>query len=34
MHHIVAEPEGDTPELLARAIAAEVGAQLVALRAR
>lgn len=34
VHHIVAEPEGDTPELLARAIAAEVGAQLVALRAR
>ncbi len=34
VHHLVAEPEGDTPELLARAIAAEVGAQLVALRAR
>jgi acetyl-CoA carboxylase carboxyl transferase subunit beta len=34
VHHIVAEPEGDTPELLARAIAAEVGSQLVALRAR
>lgn len=34
VHHIVAEPEGDTPELLAHAIAAEVGAQLVALRAR
>ena len=34
VHHIVAEPEGDTPERLARAIAAEVGAQLVALRAR
>ncbi|WP_332664661.1 carboxyl transferase domain-containing protein [Aeromicrobium sp.] len=34
VHHIVAEPEGDTPELLAQAIAAEVGAQLVALRAR
>lgn len=34
VHHIVAEPENDTPELLARAIAAEVGSQLVALRAR
>ncbi|MEV7398550.1 carboxyl transferase domain-containing protein [Aeromicrobium sp. NPDC092404] len=34
VHRIVAEPEGDTPELLARAIAAEVGSQLVALRAR
>ncbi len=34
VHHLVAEPEGDTPEQLARAIAAEVGSQLVALRAR
>jgi acetyl-CoA carboxylase beta subunit len=28
VHHIVAEPDGDTPEQFARAIAAEVGAQL------
>lgn len=34
VQHIVAEPEDDSPELLARAIAAEVGSQLVALRAR
>lgn len=34
VHHIVPEPDGDTPEGLARAIAAEVAAQLVALRAR
>ncbi|MGA8986531.1 carboxyl transferase domain-containing protein [Aeromicrobium sp.] len=34
VQHIVPEPTGDTPEGLARAIAAEVGAQLVALRNR
>jgi acetyl-CoA carboxylase beta subunit len=34
VHHIVPEPEGDTPEALARAVAAEVGAQLASLRAR
>lgn len=34
VHVIVAEPHGDTPEAFAHAIAAEVGAQLVALRAR
>ena len=34
VHHIVPEPMGDTPELFARAVAAEVGAQLVALRPR
>lgn len=34
VHHIVPEPAGDTPESLARAVAAEVGAQLEALRAR
>jgi acetyl-CoA carboxylase carboxyl transferase subunit beta len=34
VHHIVPEPAGDTPEAFARAIAAEVSAQLVALRAR
>ncbi len=34
VHHIVPEPAGDTPESFARAMAAEVGAQLVALRAR
>lgn len=34
VHHIVPEPVGDTPESLARAIAAEVAAQLVSLRAR
>ncbi|AXT86077.1 acetyl-CoA carboxyl transferase [Aeromicrobium sp. A1-2] len=34
VQHIVPEPAGDTPERLARAIAAEVGAQLVALRNR
>ncbi|MCW2838528.1 MAG: acetyl-CoA carboxyl transferase, partial [Aeromicrobium sp.] len=34
VHHVVPEPVGDTPEAFARAIAAEVGAQLVALRTR
>jgi acetyl-CoA carboxylase beta subunit len=34
VHHVVPEPPGDTAEGLARAIAAEVGSQLVALRAR
>jgi acetyl-CoA carboxylase beta subunit len=34
VQHIVAEPEDDSPERLARAIAAEVGSQLVALRVR
>ncbi|MCW2789072.1 MAG: acetyl-CoA carboxyl transferase [Aeromicrobium sp.] len=34
VHHVVPEPAGDTPEAFARAVAAEVGAQLVALRAR
>ena len=34
VHHVVPEPPGDTPEAFARAIAAEVAAQLVALRSR
>lgn len=34
VHHIVPEPAGDTPAAFARAVAAEVGAQLVALRNR
>nr|MCW2727692.1 acetyl-CoA carboxyl transferase [Aeromicrobium sp.] len=34
VHHIVPEPPGDTSESFARAMAAEIGAQLVALRAR
>lgn len=34
VHHIVPEPVGDTPEAFARAMAAEIGAQLVALRNR
>jgi acetyl-CoA carboxylase carboxyl transferase subunit beta len=34
VHHVVPEPADDTPETFARAVAAEVGAQLVALRAR
>ncbi|MRJ75189.1 acetyl-CoA carboxyl transferase [Aeromicrobium sp. SMF47] len=34
VHHIVPEPAGDTPEAFARAMAAEIGAQLVALRSR
>lgn len=34
VHHIVPEPNGDTPEAFARAMAAEIGAQLVALRNR
>lgn len=34
VNHIVPEPPGDTPQAFARAIAAEIGAQLVELRAR
>lgn len=34
VHHVVPEPPGDTAESLARAVAAEVGAQLVELRTR
>lgn len=34
VQHIVPEPAGDTPEAFARAMAAECGAQLVALRTR
>lgn len=34
VNHIVPEPAGDTPETFARAMAAEIGAQLVALRNR
>ena len=34
VNHIVPEPAGDTPEAFARAMAAEIGAQLVALRTR
>ncbi|MCW2831503.1 MAG: acetyl-CoA carboxyl transferase [Aeromicrobium sp.] len=33
VHHVVPEPAGDTPEAFARAVAAEVGAQIIALRA-
>ncbi|MCW2800570.1 MAG: acetyl-CoA carboxyl transferase, partial [Aeromicrobium sp.] len=33
VHHIVPEPDGDSPESFAKAIAAEVAAQLVSLRA-
>ncbi|MFI5426827.1 carboxyl transferase domain-containing protein [Aeromicrobium sp. UC242_57] len=34
VQHIVPEPNGDTPEAFARAMAAEIGAQLVALRTK
>lgn len=34
VNHIVPEPAGDTPQAFARAMAAEIGAQLVALRSR